>query len=66
MHAVVGDTIAIPGRAVGQTGRLGEVIEVKGPEGGPPYRVKWHDGHVAICYPGPETRIQHEGQLDLT
>ncbi|MCU1595885.1 MAG: hypothetical protein JWO12_3277 [Frankiales bacterium] len=65
MHAVVGDTIAVPGRRVGETGRLGEVLEVKGADGRPPYRVRWDDGHVAVCYPGPETRVQHEGRLDL-
>jgi hypothetical protein len=63
MHAVVGDTIAVPGRHVGETGRLGQVLEVRGPQGSPPYRVRWEDGHEAICYPGPETRVQHEGHL---
>jgi hypothetical protein len=65
MHATVGDVIAVPGRHVGETGRLGRVLEVKGTDGSPPYRVRWADGHEAICYPGPETRVQHEGHLDL-
>lgn len=65
MHAVVGDTIAVPGRHVGETGRLGEVLEVRGTGGTPPYKVRWEDGHEAVCYPGPETRVQHEGHLDL-
>ena len=66
MHAVVGDTVAIPGRKVGDAGRLGEVVEVRGSEGQPPYKIRWDDGHEAVCWPGPETRIQHEGHLDLT
>ena len=65
MHADVGDTIAIPGRHVGETGRLGQVLEVRGAEGSPPYRVRWDDGHEAVCWPGPETRIQHEGHLEV-
>lgn len=65
MHADVGDTIAIPGRHVGESGRLGQVLEVRGPEGAPPYRVRWDDGHEAVCWPGPETRIQHEGHLEV-
>jgi hypothetical protein len=64
VHAAVGDTIAVPGQHVGEAGRRGEVIEVRGPEGRPPYKVRWADGHEAICYPGPETRVQHEGHLE--
>lgn len=63
MHAVIGDRIAIPGRHVGDAGRVGEVIEVRGPEGTPPFVVRWEDGHEGVCYPGPETKVQHEGRL---
>lgn len=63
MHAVAGDRLAIPGRHVGEAGRIGEVLEVRGPDGTPPYLVRWEDGHEAICYPGPETKVQHEGHL---
>ena len=66
MHAVVGDTIAVPGRHVGESGRLGQVLEVRGQDGRPPYRVRWADGHEALCYPGPETRICHDGHLAKT
>ena len=66
MHAVVGDTVAVPGRSVGEAGRLGEVVEVRGSEGRPPYKIRWDDGHEAVCWPGPETRIQHKGHLDLS
>jgi hypothetical protein len=59
MHAVVGDRIAIPGTHVGEAGKLGEVLDVRGPDGTPPYLVRWSDGHEAVCYPGPETRVQH-------
>jgi hypothetical protein len=59
MQAVVGDRIAIPGRHVGDAGKLGEVLDVRGPDGAPPYLVRWSDGHEAVCYPGPETRVQH-------
>ena len=59
MQAVVGDRIAIPGRHVGDAGKLGEVIDVRGVDGRPPYLVRWSDGHEAVCYPGPETRVAH-------
>jgi hypothetical protein len=58
-----GDTIAVPGTHVGEVGRLGQVVEVRGQDGGPPYRIRWGDGHEALCYPGPESRIVHDGQL---
>ena len=63
MHAEVGDRIAVPGRHVGDAGRIGEVIDVRGENGRPPYVVRWADGHEAVCYPGPETRVQHAGHL---
>ena len=65
MHAAAGDRIAIPGRHVGDAGRVGEVLETRGPDGRPPYLIRWEDGHEAVCYPGPETRVQHDGKLDL-
>lgn len=65
MHAVAGDTIAIPGTHVGEPGRTGVVLEARGPDGTPPYVVRWEDGHEAVCYPGPETRVSHDGALDL-
>jgi hypothetical protein len=65
MHAVAGDRIAIPGTRVGEAGRAGQVIEVRGRDGSPPYLVQWDDGHQGVCWPGPETRIQHAGHLDV-
>jgi hypothetical protein len=66
MHAVAGDRIAIPGARVGDAGRVGRVLEVRGTDGRPPYLVRWEDGHEAVCYPGPETRVQHEGALETS
>jgi hypothetical protein len=63
MRAAVGDRIAIPGRHVGDAGRVGEIVEVRGENGSAPYRVRWSDGHEGVCCPGPEARVVHEGQL---
>lgn len=59
MRANVGDHIVVPGNKVGQPERTGEVIEVRGPDGGSPYLVRWADGHEALFYPGPDARIVH-------
>jgi hypothetical protein len=57
MHASVGDRIAVPGRHVGDAGKIGEIIDVRGQDGTPPYLIRWSDGHEGVCVPGPEARI---------
>ncbi len=59
MKATVGDRLHVPGRHVGEPGRDGEVLEVRGAQGDPPYLVKWDDGHSGVCVPGPETKVEH-------
>lgn len=47
MHANVGDRIVIKGRRIGRPDRDAEIITV-GPDGGPPYTVRWGDtGHAS-------------------
>ncbi|MEU5402988.1 DUF1918 domain-containing protein [Streptomyces sp. NPDC005963] len=61
MHAKVGDKLVVHGRIVGQHDRIAEVVEVLGPDGGPPYRVRFDDGHETLLSPGPDTVIQPHG-----
>ncbi|GHG64859.1 DUF1918 domain-containing protein [Streptomyces griseocarneus] len=58
MHASVGDTIHIHSRAVGLKDRQGEIVEVRGTEGAPPYLVRFTDGHEQLVYPGPDCMIE--------
>jgi len=59
MNAQVGDRIVIKGHHIGEPERDGEILEV-GPEGGPPYRVRWEDsGREALFFPGPDAVVQH-------
>jgi len=44
---------------VGQHDKVGEIVEVLGHEGNPPYRVRFEDGHEGLCSPGPDTEIRH-------
>lgn len=53
MKAQVGDRIILAGTRVDDPVRDGEVLEVKGSDGSPPYTVRWSDGHVGLVYPGP-------------
>ncbi|KRV50298.1 hypothetical protein AQ490_14395 [Wenjunlia vitaminophila] len=61
MHANVGDKLCTHGRTVGQKDRVGEIIEVLGRDGGPPYRVRFDDGHETLISPGPDTVVEHPG-----
>ena len=60
MHAQVGDLLVVEGRSDTTPKREGEVIEVRGEDGGPPYLVRWHDGHEGLCYPGPDAHVKHD------
>lgn len=59
MHAQVGDKLVTHGRIVGQHDKIAEVVEVLGPEGNPPFRVRFEDGHEALLSPGPDTVVRH-------
>lgn len=60
MHAAVGDRIVVPGHHVGDAVRRGEVVEARGTDGGPPYLVRWTDGHEGLCYPGTDAYVEHQ------
>jgi len=53
MRAQVGDHIVLTATRVDDPTRHGEVLEVGDPDGGPPWTVRWSDGHIGVFYPGP-------------
>ncbi|WP_055481370.1 DUF1918 domain-containing protein [Sphaerimonospora mesophila] len=57
MHAAVGDRLLVRGAVVGEHDRQGEIIEVRGPGGEPPFMVRFEDGHQALVYPGPDAVV---------
>lgn len=60
MYASVGDRLIVHGVHVGDAGRDGEILEVRGQDGGPPYVVRWSDtGHEGFVFPGPDTVVHH-------
>jgi hypothetical protein len=61
MHAKIGSRILIRGRAVGAVDRHGDVLEVRGADGAPPYLVRFDGGHEALVYPGPDCVIDEVG-----
>ena len=60
MQARVGDRIVIRGHRVGEPLRDCEVLEVRGPQGGPPFLVRWEDsGHETLFFPGSDATVEH-------
>ena len=59
MKAQVGDELVVKGRHVGDPDRSGVIIEVIGQAGGPPYLVRWSNGHESSFYPTSGTVAQH-------
>jgi hypothetical protein len=58
MQATVGDRLHVRAHVVGERDRYGEVIEVRGKDGAPPYLVRFADGHESLMYPGPDCVIE--------
>jgi Domain of unknown function (DUF1918) len=59
MRAKVGDELTVKGRHQGDGERHGEIIQVDGPDGAPPYLVRWQDGHDSLFFPSSDAEITH-------
>jgi hypothetical protein len=59
MQAKVGDELTVKGRHQGDEDRRGEIIEIHGQDGSPPYRVRWRDDHESIFFPTSGTVVEH-------
>lgn len=57
MQAHVGDKIVVKGNRQGDVDREGEVVEVRGTDGAPPYVVRWADGHEGLFFPGSDAMV---------
>ncbi|MEV0688252.1 DUF1918 domain-containing protein [Nocardia sp. NPDC050378] len=58
MYATIGDQIFL-GRSSSANARdqSGEIIEVRGSDGQPPYVVRFTDGHETLVNPGPDATV---------
>jgi hypothetical protein len=59
MQAKVGDELTVMGRRQGDEERHGEIIEVHGADGAPPYLVRWRDRSESVFFPSSGTVVQH-------
>jgi len=60
MRAQAGDQLTVRGRHQGDDDRHGEIIEVEGVDGAPPYMVRWRDGHVSTFFPSSDAEVEHQ------
>ncbi len=56
-RAAVGDRLTIAAHRQGGRPRVGEIVEMHGPHGGPPYLVRWEDGGLSLHYPGSDAAV---------
>ena len=57
VQADVGDQLVIESRTVDAPRKVGEVLEVHGADGAPPYVVRWSDGHEGLMFPGADAHV---------
>ena len=59
MRAKAGDMLVVRGHHLGEPDRMGEILEVHGSEGNPPFVVRWDDdGHQGLVFPGPDASVE--------
>lgn len=59
LRAEKGDRLIVRGHRQGEPDRDGEITQVAGAAGSPPFTVRWDDGHVSRFYPGSDAYVQH-------
>ena len=59
MQAQVGDELTVKGRQQGDEERHGEIVQVDGQDGTPPYLVRWEDGHDSLFFPSSDAEVIH-------
>jgi len=59
MKAKAGDKLVVLSAQVDKPPMEGEILEVRGKDGAPPYVVRWEDGHEGVTYPGSDAFVTH-------
>ena len=64
MQARPGDWLVVKGVRVDLPEQRGLIFAVGGPDGTPPFRVRWlADDHVSTVFPGPDAIILTEAEI---
>ncbi len=56
--AHTGDLVVVEGHRIGESRRVGEILEVLGGPGHEHYSVRWDDGRETVFYPSNDATIQ--------
>jgi hypothetical protein len=60
MKAHAGDMIEARGWRINDRVRRGQVLEVRGDDGAPPYLMQWDDNpHQCLYFPGSDAVVRH-------
>jgi hypothetical protein len=60
MKASVGDRVVVASTRLDGKVRDGRIVEVRSPDGSPPYLVEWSDTkQQALVFPGPDAHVEH-------
>jgi hypothetical protein len=67
MHAAIGDYLIIKSHHDDVSPRQGEILEVRGEDGAPPYVVRWAgETRETLVFPGPDAVVQQAGHEQHT
>ena len=67
MKAHIGDQVIVASAQTGAPARTGSIVELRHPDGTPPYVVRWDDtGHDGVYFPGTDGRIESVDVRDAT
>jgi hypothetical protein len=59
LRAEAGDTLVMTAEETARFPRIGQILAVLGPDGSPPYRVRWLAGeYESQVTPGPGARVE--------
>jgi hypothetical protein len=65
LHAHVGDQLVILSKTLDRRVRDGEILAVRGPDGSPPFLVRWaDDGRTTLVFPGPDAHVRALSESD--
>ncbi len=66
MHAKKGDWLVVESSVLDRHSRRGIILDVEGPDGTPPFLVRWEDnGHETLVFPGPDAHIAAAGTVKV-
>ena len=64
MRAERGDWLIVEALHTGGVRRRGQVLEAHGPDGTPPFLVRWTDGdQEALIFPGPDAHVKQAADV---